>query len=238
MAFSYSPKIVTDGLVFAVDAANKKSYPGSGTTWTDLAGNNNGTLTNGPTFDSGNGGSIVFDGSDDYVGTNFNVDFTTADFTLDAWVYPTFDSTQYGRPIITMNGNGGCSTYDFALEYGRSGQSATNKFGLITGGGPGTPNLHSNTHNKENWYHVMVTREQNNASSYTYAMYVNSTQENTITGNYYGGDGGILTIGKFLDCGAVNEWLGNIAQIKIYTRALSPTEITQNYNALKSRFGL
>ena len=53
MAFNYSPKIVTDGLVFAVDAANKKSYPGSGTTWTDLAGSNNGTLTNGPTFDSG-----------------------------------------------------------------------------------------------------------------------------------------------------------------------------------------
>ena len=67
MAFSYSPKIVTDGLVFAVDAANKKSYPGSGTTWTDLAGSNDGTLTNGPTFDSGNGGSIVFDGSDDYI---------------------------------------------------------------------------------------------------------------------------------------------------------------------------
>ena len=55
MAFNYLPKIVTDGLVFAVDAANKKSYPGSGTTWTDLAGNNNGTLTNGPTFDSGMG---------------------------------------------------------------------------------------------------------------------------------------------------------------------------------------
>ena len=67
MAFNYSPKIVTDGLVFAVDAANKKSYPGSGTTWTDLAGSNDGTLTNGPTFDSGDGGSIVFDGTDDYV---------------------------------------------------------------------------------------------------------------------------------------------------------------------------
>ena len=63
MAFNYSPKTVTDGLVFAVDAANKKSYPGSGTTWTDLAGSNDGTLTNGPTFDSGNGGSIDFDGT-------------------------------------------------------------------------------------------------------------------------------------------------------------------------------
>ncbi len=67
MAFFYSPNVVTDGLVFAVDAANKKSYPGSGTTWTDLAGSNNGALTNGPTFDSGNNGNIVFDGSNDYV---------------------------------------------------------------------------------------------------------------------------------------------------------------------------
>ena len=54
MAFRYSPKIVTDGLVLSVDAANKKSYPGSGTTWYDLSGNAiNGTLTNGPTFDIG-----------------------------------------------------------------------------------------------------------------------------------------------------------------------------------------
>ena len=65
--FGGAQPIVTDGLVFAVDAANYESYPGSGTTWTDLAGSNDGTLTNGPTFDSGNGGSIAFDGSDDKV---------------------------------------------------------------------------------------------------------------------------------------------------------------------------
>jgi len=56
--FTGASPIITDGLVFAVDAANYKSYQGSGTTWTDLASSNNGTLTNGPTFDSGNGGSI------------------------------------------------------------------------------------------------------------------------------------------------------------------------------------
>ena len=68
MALSHSPLIVTDGLVLCLDAANKKSYSGSGTTWTDRSGNgNNGTLVNGPTFDSGNGGSIDFDGVDDNV---------------------------------------------------------------------------------------------------------------------------------------------------------------------------
>ena len=62
MSYKFGPSIVTDGLVFYVDAANENSYPGSGTTWTDLAGSDDGTLTNGPTFDSGNAGSIVFDG--------------------------------------------------------------------------------------------------------------------------------------------------------------------------------
>ena len=68
MGIRRGPNIVRDGLVFAVDAANPTSYPGSGTIWKDQTVNqNNGTLTNGPTFDSGNGGSIVFDGSNDYV---------------------------------------------------------------------------------------------------------------------------------------------------------------------------
>jgi hypothetical protein len=68
MAFNYSPRIVTDGLVLYLDAANPRSYPGSGTTWSDLSrGGNNGVLTNGPTFNSANNGSIVFDGTNDFI---------------------------------------------------------------------------------------------------------------------------------------------------------------------------
>ena len=74
MSLNHSPSIVTDGLVLCLDAANQRSYPKSGTTWSDLAGSNNGTLTNGPTFDAGNGGSIVFDGSDDLVNVGDNSD--------------------------------------------------------------------------------------------------------------------------------------------------------------------
>jgi hypothetical protein len=71
MATQYAfGKIVTNGLVLALDAADKNSYPGSGTTWRDMSGNNsNSTLTNSPTFNSANGGSIVFDGVDDYTTT-------------------------------------------------------------------------------------------------------------------------------------------------------------------------
>ncbi len=67
MGLIHSPSIVTDGLVLCLDAANSRSYPGTGATWTDLKGGNNGTLENGPTFDAANGGSIVFDGTDDIV---------------------------------------------------------------------------------------------------------------------------------------------------------------------------
>ena len=72
MAIFYNPRTITDGLVLCLDAANRKSYPGSGTTWTDLSGRGNtGTLTNGPTYSSANGGSIVFDGTDDIVNTSY-----------------------------------------------------------------------------------------------------------------------------------------------------------------------
>ena len=84
MSLNHSPKIVTDGLVLCLDAASRKSYPGSGTTWFDRSGNgNNGTLTNGPTFSSDNGGSIVFDGTNDYVncGTTLG-NFGTSNFTI------------------------------------------------------------------------------------------------------------------------------------------------------------
>jgi hypothetical protein len=68
MSLSHSPSIVTNGLVFCLDAANSKSYPGTGTDWTDLSGNQiNGILTNGPAYNSSNGGSIVFDGINDYI---------------------------------------------------------------------------------------------------------------------------------------------------------------------------
>ena len=87
MGLAHSPRIVTDELVLALDAGNTKSYPGSGTTWTDLIGSNNGTLTNGPTYSSDDGGSIVFDGSNDYVqlSASSDLNFGTGNFTIEGW---------------------------------------------------------------------------------------------------------------------------------------------------------
>ena len=94
MGTGYNPRIITDGLVLCLDAANTRSYPGTGATWTDLKGSNNGTLTNGPTFSNDNGGGIVFDGTDD------DVDFSTSfldvsanqGVTISAWIKTTDSS--------------------------------------------------------------------------------------------------------------------------------------------------
>ena len=219
--------IVKDNLVLDLNASNSVSYPTTGTEWRDLSGNGNkGTLTNGPTFDSTTK-SIVFDGTDDYVIGDLNINFSTTDFTIDTLVYPTFDSATYGRPIITKNGVGdGCSTYDFALEFGR----VSNKFDIISDGGAGNPSLYTtNTYQKNNWYRVIVTREFLGGTNYKYTLYVNGNVAGTITGNYNGGNGSKIGIGKFIDCSAVQTWLGNIGISRIYNRALSQSEILQNY---------
>ena len=83
MSFSNGPTVVTNGLVLSLDAGDRNSYVSGSTTWFDLAGTNNGTLTNGPTFNTGSFGSIVFDGVDDYVATT---GIQAPSFSISSWV--------------------------------------------------------------------------------------------------------------------------------------------------------
>ncbi len=103
MSFVHSPKIVTDGLVLALDAGNTKSYTSGSTTWFDKSGNaNNGTLTNGPTFSSANGGSIVFDGVDDRVEFGSFGSLPTQG-TIQFWMYSISISYIPGCDSLSMN---------------------------------------------------------------------------------------------------------------------------------------
>ena len=87
MAINAGPDVIEDGLVLCLDAGNNNSYPKSGTTWSDLVGTNNGALTNGPTFDAGNGGGIVFDGTDDKVDvSNLSASMFSAGATVFAFL--------------------------------------------------------------------------------------------------------------------------------------------------------
>ena len=117
MAFGNGPRIITNGLVLALDAADRNSYVSGSTTWTDLSGNGrNATLTNGPTFNSENGGCIVFDGVDDYALSSLSVNSIT-NVTIQCWV--NISSTSKKGAFIKVGGgvNGyaigvGLSTYE------------------------------------------------------------------------------------------------------------------------------
>ena len=222
MATKYSPKIITNGLVLSLDAANTKSYPKSGTTWTDLSGNSNtGTLTNGPTFSNANGGSIVFDGVDDYVNIPYNsILNSSTTFTVDFW----FKSNNIAPEQVFF------STTNTSLTSGYHIQVYVSKILLQVYPG-GAYTFASQTLSSNTFYNVSVTYNSGNI-----IYYINGTSAGTA--NYIFTPSNIdVAIGKF----TYNNSLylnGNIPSFKFYNRALSQTEITQNYNSLKTRFGL
>ena len=221
MAISRGPKLVTNGLSLYLDAANSSSYPGSGTTWTDISGNNrNGALTNGPTFNSSNGGSIVFDGTNDFVSvaSDANILSTTA-YTKTVWFYVTSFSTD--NNLISAGSSGQHALWLFTsnkLNAGHNGNWNT----VVS-----TTTLVLNR-----WYFGSVTF--NNTSGWV--LYLNGVQESTSVSTTTFTGTGTISIGSYQNLG--NYFTGRIATATVYNRVLSSSEILQNYNATKSRFGL
>jgi hypothetical protein len=216
-------KIVTDGLVLALDAADRNSYLGSGTTWNDVSGNgNNATLTNGPTFSNNNGGCIAFDATDDFATITSNVvfNFGTGDFTLETWIYPESFSTYLH--MIQMPDQG-----TFALKANITDGAIYFYNPSFTTYGS-TPNW---TLVLNKWNYVAMTRVSSVA--YVYLNGESKGSKTSFTTNFsnntikiHGGHFG----GEFAQC--------KIATTKIYNKGLAASEILQNYNAQKSRFNL
>jgi len=231
MAFAHSPKIVTDGLVLALDAGNPKSYPGSGTVWRDKSGNgNDGTLTNGPTFSSDNGGSIVFDGANDYVdcGNTSITNITSSNFTLET-VFLSDDVSVYGQTLLSKAENGG---YGLELNVTETSLAVSIHInGSYRVVGYPTSNLQSNT-----IYHVASTYNNSEIVLYVNGIFIDSL---SVTGNVKA-TSVPMCIGNNPSGGGGgnNELGGKIYTARIYNRALSASEVQQNYNALKGRFGL
>jgi hypothetical protein len=221
-------EIITSGLTTLLDAGFTPSYPKSGTTWTDLSfGGNNGTLTNGPTYSPDNGGSIVFDGTNDYVSILNN---TTVSFTIGCWINTTatsFTGSQgYEGNGIVWSDVGGIAN-DFVLSI------LNNKASWFTGDNTTTINS-TTTINTGSWFYITVVK---NGTNSTKELFINGISESrgtsgtsTLTANP-----NIIIGGNTLDSRYFN---GKIAQVKIYNRVLSESEILQNYNAQKSRYGL
>ena len=218
------------GLVFHLDAAVPESYVGSGTTWYDLSGNiYNGTLTNGPTYSSNNNGYISFDGVDDYVTMGTAMDFTTYTngFTIDLWTYPT--AATFGAMFSSAWGTSG-TQWQVYVRYNTLSQFGT------TQRYSGTQNDFdtSNVFPINNWYNVVVT--SNNTTCY---IYVNGTsQVSNVTGQINNQDASReVRLGNFKNYSAA-QYNGRIANCRVYNRALSSSEIIENYNIQKGRFGL
>jgi hypothetical protein len=224
MSLSRGPKVVTNGLVLCLDAANKNSYRGTGTTWTDLSGNsNNGTLTNGPTFNSTNMGVIVFDGTNDYVSSFPTQISGVGSKTICAFIYPTTTS-RAGICGIRNSSDG----WVFTINRNASGN-------LTYFHTTGTAVEVSAGISINNWVQVCVTYS---TITSTVILYKNgyqvgstATSVSTIVGSSFKG-----VIGDE-DASITTPFKGNISNLQIYNRDLSATEVLQNYNATKSRFG-
>ena len=211
MGVAYNSRIVTDGLVLCLDAGNKKSYPDSGDIWTDLSGNgNNGTLVNTPTYSSANGGTLVFDGTNQYVSTTFATTAGQA-VTYAGWVYDTqtvdgtyknFVDSVSVRPMIWWNTSG-------RIEFDAQDYTTSTIY-------------------RAQWVYVALSKPSGSSSP---SYYVNGFLVGT--GSAYSTPAVTPT---WLNRGVSNTWKGNCSIIQAYNRALTATEIQQNYLATKSRY--
>jgi hypothetical protein len=227
MATQYAfGKIVTDGLVLALDAADRNSYVSGSATWIDLSGNNNsGSLINGPTFSTANGGSIVFDGSNDYAIWNNTSNLQITVGSISAWVRTSTPGSSY-RGIIIKQFAWGLFVKDSVLISYDWGNNQDRSTGI---------NIADN-----NWKHIAMTfTETTGSPSNNAIIYLNGSPVLTTTIRHSNQTVGLeLARGGSGGGGSSQIFNGIISQASIYNRALSANEVTQNYNAQKSRFGL
>jgi hypothetical protein len=232
MALSHSPRIVTDGLVLCLDAANTKSYRGSGTTVTDLSGNgNNGTLVNGVGYSSGNLGSLSFDGVDDHITIPYNSSLKPATaITMEAFCYIQNNGTSWTSLIqYPQNSSSHTSPYfDWAIYLNMSSRVLHTR---IDGEGVSSPN---NVWNFNEWTYVAITFENQSVKYYVNGASVGSSSV-TKTSITYDANNPVL-IGKNASGGEPLE--GKLGSMKVYNRALTAAEVAQNFNALRGRYGI
>lgn len=217
--------IYTGSLVLYLDAGTGSSYPGSGSTWTDLSGlGNDGTLTNGPTFSSGNGGSIVFDGTDDVVncGTSSTLAFsTTSEATITAWIYPTSFGEGSRARIIERQ-------YLFFLD----NVNISNGIAWYPAGSATQALNTANSITLNKWQYVAIVHSGTTSSLYINGSLI-STRSNV--GNTIGADAGqVFYIGN--NAATDRSFQGNIAIVQVYSASLSSAQIYENFDTERTRF--
>ena len=215
--------VVTTGLQLYLDAGNASSYPGSGTAWTDLSGNNrDGTLTNGPTYSGTNGGSIVFDGSNDYVQCSGSLTVTAATFVT--WIKRNGSQGQYDGILFSRGANTTGMNFQVSNQLGYHWNDAGNTYNWQSG--LTIPNL--------TWCMIAVSVTSTAATAYLCQTGGTTTATNTV--NHSSSN---LNDIKIAQDDAGNRFFnGNIAIAQLYNIALSAGEISQNFEADRARFGV
>ena len=239
MAVGYNPRIVTDGLVLALDAGNTKSYPGSGTTWTDLSGQgNDGTIT-GATFNSD--GYFDFDGvNDDVIDTGTSFLKTNDNVTLEAFF--NHDSNSGSHFFLYEgegDGFGGGVEFHLYVAGGYLASWFTTSSGDFALGGS---SVSASAITAGEWNHAAVTYSNiSTASGASSKLYLNGVEIDSGSGatvNIASMPTSNLLIGKPYSTSLGRRYNGQVAAVKVYNRALTDTEVKQNFNALRGRFGI
>jgi hypothetical protein len=227
MGTSYNANIVTDGLVLCLDAANPRSYPGSGTAWYDLSGNgNNGTLVNSPTFSFTNRGVFDFDGTNDYVACGNLDSYLTGITDVSFMTYVSTDIVDSNTHIIAgrYEGSNGWEMFIHSTNVLRwGGRENTSLFISVDS---------SFQLNTNRWYFFAGTKQGN-----VWNLYVDGDLHNSTTA----GNGTTTFVSKPLSIGRQFSslyWNGQIANSLVYNRALSANEVKQNFNATRGRYGI
>ena len=218
MGGAAGPDIVTKGLVLALDAADKRSYPGSGTKIFDLGGNNDGTFNDGPTFNSNFDGSLVFDGVNDYIDLG-NLSLISSDFCISIWVEMTENREHY---FFSTGYNNAGSILIFSDGVWLNSSSSDGRFS----GNPGRV--------LNEIINITVERTGSTAKWYKNGVFQSSLSYS----------GAISTDTNYIVGWAIPRnkstayFKGNFYSLLIYDRGFTSEEVLQNYNAVKNRFGL
>ena len=231
MGTVYNTNVVTDGLVYYADAGNRRSFPATGTTWTDLVLQNAGSMSPSPTFESDKAGVMSFDGTDDIVTINSSTELsalTTGDFSCEAWVNVVDADDAPNKYVCVISlVDSGLILMGYSYPTGKAGVGL-----LVPHTNPSYQNLGtgftSASFKYGEWTHVACAR-----TGTTYSTYINGVGgvSTTVNGWWDVPDWKIgrgFNTARYLD--------GEIGVIRVYNRVLTDAVILQNYHATKGRF--
>ncbi len=221
-----------NGLVLCLDAGNRKSYPGSGTTWIDLSRRgNNGTLTNGPTYSSSNGGYFTFVPSSQYVTIPFSSNFPTGSSARTLCAFFNIFSLTGGRSVFAIGGNAsdGNRTNLWVGADNSIGVECRNS-GTVT---------YTSWSGINTWVYLCATNAAG-GTAHSFKIYINGQQRSVVNfgSSTLNTSSAACVVGTIPGALGSNSFDGRISNVALYNRELSASEIQQNFNALRGRYGI